>query len=235
MIRRLLAVVFIAAIAASQAQAGTLTENFSGSFGPTTTLGGVALGTDTAFTFHAAFDTTTGISFGQGIELFPVTSFTIDIAGQGTFTGIPNADLNVALIDPTFGAFGNAYAVGIFDHTLDFGFEGIFSTATPGFSVTAPTPSVFSGFERSISGPNYNIPLVGVTGGLVFNGLGSAIPTVSLTGSVPEPSSLVLGSLAALGGLGVRARRRRAKLPVGAKTAELGGRCEDTGDSGNVV
>jgi hypothetical protein len=113
--------------------------------------------------------------------------------------------------------------VGIFDHTLDFGFEGIFSTATPGFSVTAPTPSVFSGFERSISGGNYTIPLVRVMDGLVFNGLGSVTPMVSLTG-VPEPSSGVLGGLAALGGLGVWARRRLAKVSVGAKTAELGGR-----------
>jgi hypothetical protein len=113
MIHRLLAVVFTVAIAASQAQAGTLIENFSGSFGPTTTLGGVALGTDT--------------------------------------------------------------------------------------------------------------PLVGVTDGLVFNGLGSVTPMVSLTG-VPEPSSGVLGGLAALGGLGVWARRRLAKVSVGAKTAELGGR-----------
>ena len=45
-------------LATARAEAGYMAEEFSASFGPTSTLGGVAFGTDTAFTFHATFDPT---------------------------------------------------------------------------------------------------------------------------------------------------------------------------------
>ena len=42
-----------AAAASTRAEAGSLIENFSGAFGPTTTLGGTALGADTNFSFQS--------------------------------------------------------------------------------------------------------------------------------------------------------------------------------------
>jgi hypothetical protein len=196
--------------AGDRAEAGLLVENLTGSFDAATTLGGVALGADTAFALQASFDTSTGSSFGNGIQYFSVISLTIDIAGHGTFIGIPSSALNVLLIDPS--SFLGAYGVGLFDPN-NSGFYYSFSTATPLITAAAPTATTFSGpMENNADG--YTISLVGVTGGLAItdNSLGTAVATASLT-AVPEPSSLALAgtavTIAALGGGLLRGRRKQ--------------------------
>ncbi len=194
-----------------RAEAGLLVENFSASFGPTTTLGGVALGADTPFAYQATFDTSTGVSIGP-FEFYAVTSFTIDIAGT-TYTGIPNPSLNVMLADPsTLGA----YIVGLADPSFVTGGPGFFAAygvaSDPSFSAAAPTPSTFSVFEGPAPQLPYSIPLVGVTGGLVISDYANVLPTASIS-AVPEPSSFALAGTAAtvagLSGLVLRGRRRR--------------------------
>jgi hypothetical protein len=197
-----------------QAKAGTmLVEEYTGSFGPTTTLGGVALGADTGFSIQAEFDPTTNVFPNTGIGIFAVTNFTIDIAGKGVFTGIPTADLNVLLIDPS--GIDNQYLGGLSNSDGTLGFDAHFNTATPPFNAKTPTPSTLSDFTGNGQLFPYNISLVGVSGGLVVNDLGNAIPTVALVAAsaVPEPSSLALAGTAALAGLGLLTRHRCARRP----------------------
>jgi hypothetical protein len=146
--RCLLAVVAVVLVMGlgGRAQAGILVENFSAELGPATTVGGVPLGGNgTPFSFQAAFDTTTGTPVAQGIELFSVTSFTIEISGVSTFTGIANSNLNVFLFDPSSSLV--AYGVGLATASTQFGFFGVFGTASTPFSAAAPTPSMLSDFE----------------------------------------------------------------------------------------
>ena len=58
--KRLLAVIaFFSAFVATQAGAASLSLGYSGVFSADSTLGGVAFGADTPFTFQATFDSTT--------------------------------------------------------------------------------------------------------------------------------------------------------------------------------
>src|SRR5262245_17089673 len=77
-----------AAAASNRAEAATLIENFSGAFGPTTILNGIALGSATNFSFEATFNSTAGTVVTPGVATF-ATSVTINIAGHGTFTTAP--------------------------------------------------------------------------------------------------------------------------------------------------
>ncbi len=92
------------------AQASTLTLSYSGVFGPNATLGGVAFGVDTPFSFAATFDGTADIFPGvEGLGAFD-TEVTVRI-GSATYTSDPAADLIVFLEDPSFPLA--AYAVGV--------------------------------------------------------------------------------------------------------------------------
>src|SRR5262249_37359541 len=113
-----------AAAASNRAEAGTLIENFSGAFGPTTTLNGAALGSDTNFSFQATFDSTAGFPVTPGVATFP-TSLSITIAGHGTFTSAPGA--NVVLTDPSFPQLPGVYAVGLSTSTAGFNFGAAFA------------------------------------------------------------------------------------------------------------
>src|SRR5689334_2721180 len=86
-------------VVSSNASASSLTLSFSGEFGPTTTIGGTALGANTPFSLTAVFDTTTGIPFRTGAELFP-TIATFNVSGFGTYTSVSGDDLYVGLADP---------------------------------------------------------------------------------------------------------------------------------------
>src|SRR5262245_35057658 len=95
---------------AAPARAASLTENLTGFFGPTTTLGGVALGADTAFTLQAVGDTSSGVTIVPGLDVYAVTNFTISIAGKGNFTGIPDINTKIFLADLNLDPF---YQVGL--------------------------------------------------------------------------------------------------------------------------
>lgn len=101
----------IAAAGAGRSGAADLALDVAGVFGPTTTLGGTAFGADTSFAFRAVFDSTHELFHTPGAGIFAITGFTVTIAGHGTFTGVPNIDLNAVIVDPTYPPIRN-YAAG---------------------------------------------------------------------------------------------------------------------------
>jgi hypothetical protein len=190
-----LALLFAAA-ASDRAEAGSLIENFSGAFGPTTTLGGTALGSDTNFSFQATFDPTAGTVVEGGVATF-AASLSINIAGHGTLTSAPGA-VWVVLTDPSFSGLPGDYGVGLSTSTAGFFFGAEFASASPAFTVETVAPTDFSSYVKYVSNVPLTIELT--TGGsLVINDNGTTPATASLTSAaVPEPSALIVAAEAAL-------------------------------------
>jgi hypothetical protein len=82
-----------AGAASNRAEAGSLIENFSDEFGPTTTLGGIALGSDTNFGLEATFDPTTGTVVEGG-----VATFAASLAINDNGTALATASLTSAAV-----------------------------------------------------------------------------------------------------------------------------------------
>jgi hypothetical protein len=185
-----------AAAASNRAEAGSLIENFSGEFGPTTTLGGIALGSETDFRFQATFDPTAGTVVERGVATF-AASLSINIAGHGTYTSAPGA-VWVVLTDPSFSGLLDDYGVGLSTSTAGFFFGAEFASASPAFTVETVAPTDFSSYVKYVS----NVPLtIELTSGrsLVINDNGATAATASLTSAaVPEPSALIVAAEAAL-------------------------------------
>src|SRR5262245_5068603 len=97
-------IIALTTLGSGQAEASLLVLEATGAFGPTSTLGGIAFDADTLYSFRAVFDPAMdrNPTPGDGAGYFRAARFTITIEGQGTFEGIPNDDLNVALLDPTY-------------------------------------------------------------------------------------------------------------------------------------
>ncbi len=196
-------------LASGRADAGMLTLSFSGEFGPTTTLGGTALGADTAFTYAATFDTTTGISKGTGIEIYLAT-VTINISGYGTYMSAAGDDLYVGLADPSSGLV-KVYEAALTNQALTHDFGAAYTTATPAFTAANPVPSTLSGLYTKGGFLGLTIALQGGAGNLVVNDLPSAGATATISlASVPEPASLTLSGIGLiLAGMAVWRRRQR--------------------------
>jgi hypothetical protein len=198
-------IVASATLGSGQAEAGLLALEATGAFGPTSTLGGTAFGADTRYWFRAVFDPAQdrNPTPGDGAGYFRATRFTIAIEGYGTFEGIPDDDLNVALLDPTYHL--GIDAAGLLTSRGKPFFLDAYSAVAPAFGPHAPTPTTFLGYRRTLPGFPYVVPLAGGAGELVINDVGDAPRTASLA-AVPEPSSLVL---AGLGGLALYVGRKR--------------------------
>ncbi len=201
-----LATVLVAA-SSNRVEAGNLVENFSGYFGPSTTLDGTALGgSETAFTFTAAFDPSAGTELATGAAVFATTA-SIEIAGHGTFT----ASTDVFLVDPRFEG-ASVYAVGLSDSTASAFFGGVFAAAAPAFTVESVVPTTFQSFLEYSNALVGDLPFtLNLNGGgtLVINDSGTTMATASLT-AVPEPAALIGASQAVLLlGLAFRLRRRK--------------------------
>src|SRR5271157_1387322 len=180
-------------LASGSAGASSLTLSFSGEFASTSTLGGTALGADSAFSYTATFDTTTGISKGTGEEIFPTVA-TFNIPGFGTFTSAAGDDLYVGLADPSSGFPAYQAILTNLAVTADFG--AAYSTATPAFTAVNPIPSTLSSFYAIGGRFPYTITLAGGAGDLVVTELESAGATASLTANaVPEPATLTLSGI----------------------------------------
>lgn len=189
--------------------------NYTGSFGPTTTLGGVPLGAETPFSIKAGFDSAANIfpdPNATGVGFFSATSFSISLL-NATYTAAPAPTLNVGLGNPVVPM--GSYAAGIQD-TGDSGFLSLFSAATPAFSASAPTPSILSGFKTTldlIQAPLI-IALDGGAGNLDIKDFGRTSPFTAELTAVPEPGQwAMMGvTLCGVAGFGLRQwRSRRAK------------------------
>ncbi len=185
-----------------------LTEHISGNFNASSSLGGVAFGSDTPFTLSATFDASAGVPQATGIALFPSTGFTLDLPGIGTFTGSPS-DVYVFLADSSNVALG-----GISLARMQFG-DGSgssgaaspkFTTTTPLLDVATPAPTVFSGYTGNFVF-SFSLPLTGVPGGLVVNDSSGPI-SASIT-AVPEPSDYAAVAGLALGAFALARRSSR--------------------------
>jgi hypothetical protein len=198
-----------AAAASDRAEAGSLIENFSGAFGPTTTLGGTALGSDTNFSFQAAFDPTAGTIVRGGVATC-ATSLSINIAGHGTYTSAPGA-VSVVLTDPSFPGLPGNYGVGLSTSTAGFFFGAEFASASPAFTVETVSPTAFSSYHAYLTHLPLTIELTS-GGSLVIYDNGTTPATATLTSAaVPEPAALILAAEAALMvGVALRWPRRRA-------------------------
>lgn len=175
------AVGVMAVLGSGRAEAGLLALEVTGSFGPTSTLGGVPFGVDTPYKFRAVFDSKDDVNPTPGAGYFRPTHFTITIARHGTFAGIPNADLNVVVLDPSYHL--GAYAAGLVTSTGSPFFLHTYSAVSPPFRPENPTPTTFSGFRKTLAsfpGVPYVIPLAGCAGELVINDFGDAEPSASL-------------------------------------------------------
>ncbi len=203
------------ALAATTARAQFfLVENLTGSFSPNTTLDGVALGGDTAFSIAATFNadpSANQITSVVGAGSYSVTALTLTLAGHGTYAGIPSAGLNVVLLD-TNGA--GHYAAGLADLSGGTGFFDVFGSTTPALDAHAPSATTFVGFLVPSDTFPYTIGLVGIPGGLVINDLGGDILTASIT-AVPEPAEYAAVAGLGLGVFALVRRGRQASAPVG--------------------
>jgi hypothetical protein len=185
-----------AAAASDRAEAGPLIENFSGVFGPTTTLDGTALGSDTNFSFQATFDPAAATIVERGVATF-ATSMSINIAGHGTFTSAPGA-VDVVLTDPSFLGLPGKYGAGLSTPTAGFFFGAAFDSASPAFTVDTVAPTVFSSYREYVTDLPLTIELTS-GGSLVINDNGTAPATASLTSAaVPEPAALIMVAEAVL-------------------------------------
>jgi hypothetical protein len=199
------AIVALATLGSGRAEGDLLALEATGAFGPTSTLGGTAFGAGTTYSFRAVFDPAKdrNPTPGDGAGYFLATQFTITIAGYGAFEGIPNDDLNVAFLDPTYHLGINAAGL-VTSRGAPF-FLDAYSSVAPPFDPHAPTPTTFLGYLTTLPGFPYVVPLAGGAGELVINDVGDTPRTASLV-AVPEPSSLVLAGLI---GLALFAGRKR--------------------------
>lgn len=211
----LCALALLAATASSHA-AALLTLNYSGTFGPTTTLGGspFGVGTTTPFSFAATFNPAAPVSSVPGYAAFTASSFTILIKGT-TYTATTPSALTVLLADPrAFPPPTSLYVVALNTGKPTFVLSSFFTGAAPTFYADTPTPTVFSGFDNQQLDEGFQIALDGVFGGLVINDLvGTSAATLS---AVPEPSEWAAISFTVIG-LAYAAKRRLTKAsPPGA-------------------
>ena len=189
-------------IASTTAQAGLFNFNNTGSFGSSTTLGGVALGADTPYSLTATFDDAS-VGF-SGFDQFPVTALSLNLTGHGTYTAIPDSNLTVYL------SSSGGYRAGLINSTAGFGYVGSFSSSSNvSFSSSTPSPTIFSNFQGLSDSFPYGISLVGVSGGLSIQSFGATPMTASIT-AVPEPAEYAAVTGLALGVFALVQRRRQA-------------------------
>jgi hypothetical protein len=202
---RLAAIAFALFLAATSAHAGQLALNFQGVAWAGSSLNGTPIG-GANFTVQVDFDPTTQTPIEQGAAFYAVTS--IDVTVGGTSYAVTNlSDFSMALIDATNPTYPGIYDPGFYNSLDNSGFSPSYTTATPAFSATDPTPTVFSGYSAADSFGNYATfstadgPLV-----LLYDinvGIDASI------NAVPEPSSLALCGIGV--SIGLVAAWRRCK------------------------
>ena len=190
----------------SSAHAAMVTLNYSGSFDPTSTLGGTAFGADTPFTIHATFDSTQDVYPVVGVGIFNIQSLSVQLP-SGSYTAQPGGNM-VQLMDLT-GFWANDVVIWSSSGSI----QSLFSAATPNFSADVPVASALSGAFWNLTGSNpYDIVLDGAQGDLVIKGFGAGPFTADITdtAAVPEPGQWIVTGLILCGMAGYGYRRHRA-------------------------
>ena len=193
------------------ALASLLALNYTGYFGPDTTLGGTTLGAETPFSLKATFDSAADISPDPGgYSLFAITSFVLTLGGN-SYTASPARDLNVTFAISV--DVDTVYLLGFLDSADKNGFGSLFAFTAPPITSNTPTPSEYSGYyftSFALNSNSYTIALNGGAGDLVVKDFGVGDFKANLTTSaVPEPSTCLLLTLS-LGVVGY-ARRKMGK------------------------
>jgi hypothetical protein len=204
---RLAAITFVLPLVATPSHAGLLALDFYGIADPGSSLNGTSIA-GTAFFIQVDFDPATQTPIEQGAAFYAVTS--IDVTVGGTSYSVTNlSDFSMSLVDATNPSIPGTYNLAFYNSSDNSGFGPSYTAATPAFSATDPTPTVFSGYSEPDSFGNYATfstdagPLT-----LIYNDYGGVSTSIN---SVPEPSSLVLFGIS--GSIGLAAawmRRKRA-------------------------
>jgi hypothetical protein len=198
-------------IAGAPAQAGLLVLDFQGVTSTSSSLGSTPITPGTSYEVQATFDTATG-TFYPNVKQYSYlpTSITATVGGT-SYTVTDPGDFFVVLVGPINPQFPGLYLAGLLNN-LDLSFFAPdYTTATPSLDISAPTPTVFSGYHGSL---RHELNFSTTAGSLSLDydptvGINTSIIGVS---TVPEPSSLLMTSVGGLMALGIWRRRRRAKL-----------------------
>ncbi|CAA6676933.1 MULTISPECIES: PEP-CTERM sorting domain-containing protein [unclassified Lentimonas] len=192
------------------ATAAIIGFEITGTFNTSTTLNGVALGADRAFTAIGNIDNTASTPVGNDLGIFTPLSLIINIANEGTFNWVGGSDpLRLYVTDAPS------------NKSLLFADP---SNSTQTWGVGSTEWNVGGDIDQNVpvAGTSLAGTVVGVNGGGVFDlnlvGGGSLVvdtssPSGSVSGrftdAVPEPSSSAL--LLGLGALVLSANRRRKR------------------------
>ena len=204
---RLAAITFVLSFAATPAHAGLLALDFQGIANPGSYLNGTPIG-GTSYTIQADFDPATETFFAQGVASYAVASIAVTVGGT-SYSVTDLSDFTIFLIDATNQYYPGLYNPSLSNNSDGDGFSPAYTTATPIFSATDPTPTVFSGYDAAR--PVGNVVNFSTDAGPIsltfdiYGGLGTSI------NSVPEPSSLALCGIGGSIGLVVVAWRRRKR------------------------
>jgi hypothetical protein len=208
---RLATVTLVLLLAAVPAHAGLLAlefqgvtfEHFEG------TPAGPPIANGTSFNVQADFDTTTGTTIQPAVVAYAVTSLVLTGGGM-SYTVTDPSDYSLTLVDATNTVVPGFYLPILDNNSGDTQLDELspaYTTATPAFSATDPTPTVFSGYTGSQAFGNV-LEFSTAAGPITLEffldvGVGASI------NSVPEPSSLVLCGIGGSIGLVVAWRRRK--------------------------
>jgi hypothetical protein len=208
---RLATITLVLLLAATPAHAGLLALDFQGATFVhfEGTPAGPPIANGTIFNIQDDFDTTTGTTLEQGVVAYAVTSVVLTGGGM-SYTVTDPSDYSITLVDATNQVVPGFYYPLLDNNSGDTVFNELgpaYTTATPAFSATDPTPTVFSGYTGSQAFGNIlesSTAAGPIT--LFFDldlGIGASI------NSVPEPSSLALCGIGGSIGLVVAWRRRK--------------------------
>ncbi|WP_162029253.1 MULTISPECIES: PEP-CTERM sorting domain-containing protein [unclassified Lentimonas] len=195
------------------ATAAIIGFEITGTFNTSTTLNGVALGADRAFTAIGNIDNATSESTSPAsaqLGIFTPLSLTIDIANVGTFNWVGGTDpLRLNVFDG-----GSDKSLLFVDPSNSTQSWGVGSTVwNLGGDIDQNVPVAGTSLAGTVVGVNgggvFDLNLVG--GGSLVVDTGSPSGSVSgrFTDAVPEPSSSAL--LLGLGALVLSANRRRKR------------------------
>jgi hypothetical protein len=203
-LRSLFAPALIVAFAAGQAQASALILQFDG-LTVGSTLNAIPIANGTPFEIQADF-VDVPVTQSTGVAQYALLAISADIGGITYYADAASVGgAFLELIDPSSGLIVNYSPL----FALGGAFGPEYTTATPLFSATAPTPTVFSGYDAIDNLGGTSVSFTAISLDVLQLGYDQAAGIdASITG-IPEPGTLALlgaGLLAVW-----RLRRRQAR------------------------